>query len=285
MTNGIVAFLASGYNIAQISGQTVSIAGSITTTAGVSGQTVYLVNNGINNIVAISGQAVSIAANAISGQTVYLVNDGINNIVQNSGQTFRLPNDGLNNIISMSGQTVQISLLSGMNRIQLGSTSIGSVLSMNQASNDATATTNTFAEVKANLQGFHRTNNTFARIDAVTPFSGEGYRLLVANSGQVSYEFGTVVKTAGGTVITALSGGTLLTNISGFSFLLRNNSGNSTMMVGGLGSNSPDVIGISGIGLPLYGGDSLTLKVSNLNQVRVLAGVSGQVLSWLVVDR
>ena len=66
----------------------------------------------------VTGGSISAQA-AISGQKVYLANDGINNVVlaqidpnnntvkaQNSGQTIRFTNDGLNNKVVISGQTV-----------------------------------------------------------------------------------------------------------------------------------------------------------------------------------
>ena len=93
----------AGYRmLASISGETVNIAGGSLTTA-VSGQTIYLVNDGINNV------------GKISGQTVYLVNDGINNvskisgqtvIAATSGQTIRFTNDGVNNVATVSGNVV-----------------------------------------------------------------------------------------------------------------------------------------------------------------------------------
>lgn len=54
--SGNTVYLASGFNVVQISGQTVNIAGTITASTNISGQTVYLVNDQINNVVWISGQ-------------------------------------------------------------------------------------------------------------------------------------------------------------------------------------------------------------------------------------
>lgn len=68
--------------------------------ADVSGNTVYLPNDGVNNVVSISGQtvvaSVNVAAN-VSGNTIYIANDSVNNVVKVSGQS-----------VLISGQTVQI---------------------------------------------------------------------------------------------------------------------------------------------------------------------------------
>ncbi len=97
--------------VAIISGQALSIIGTVsatlvggTITASVSGQRVYLANDGINNVVKISGQSVSI----VGAVTVNIPNDSINNVVKTSGQTAYLPNDGVNNVVKISGQTVYL---------------------------------------------------------------------------------------------------------------------------------------------------------------------------------
>ena len=119
----------------------------------------------------------------------------------------------------------------------------------------------------------------YAEVLAVATLSGS----ITKVSGQVTVETGNTPRTQGGTVITALSGGTTLANIPGFSLLLRNLSGNGTMMVG-TNANPPNFIGISGIGIPLYGGEQLPLKVTNANKIQVLAGISGQTLAVFMTD-
>ena len=106
--------------------------------ANVSGNMVYLPNDGVNNVVSISGQtvvaSVNVAAN-VSGNTIYLVNDSVNNITKISGQlvavsglinarvsgsvsvsgnAIYLVNDGVNNVVSISGQTVVASVVTNI---------------------------------------------------------------------------------------------------------------------------------------------------------------------------
>jgi hypothetical protein len=300
MTNGIVAFLASGYNSVSISGQTVSIAGSIAATAGVSGQTVYLANDGINNVALTSGQSIRITdttANVVQissvgglGQTVGRLALDVNSIDlgyhRTNNRFFSLElatpisGEGYRLLVATSGQA---ELISGQT-IRIGHPGNTQIAAIDTSNHDALASGNAALVTHSILRGFHPTNIQFARIYATSMQSGDGYRLMVATSGQVNYEMGANVRSAAGTVITAASGGTQLANVSGFSFLLRSHSGNSTMMVSST-NDPPNVIGISGIGVPIYGGDSLTLKVNNLNTIRVLAGVSGQVLAFMAVDR
>lgn len=71
-----------------------------------SGQTIYFVNDGVNNIVSISGQTVVANVNTttnISGQAI-----------RNSGQTIYFANDGVNNVVSISGQTVVASVVTNI---------------------------------------------------------------------------------------------------------------------------------------------------------------------------
>lgn len=112
---------------AKISGDTVLVAGI---TVNISGSVVYFTNNGIDNVVKISGQTIQIAGGiSLSGSQVYLPNDSINNIVKISGQTVSIAgginvsgsavgisgqtvyliNNSINNVVKISGESVQIS--------------------------------------------------------------------------------------------------------------------------------------------------------------------------------
>lgn len=111
-TSGQVKVDATVTATANISGQPVQISGQTVVAnvvTNISGQTVYIPNDGVNNVVSISGQTVvaSVTTN-ISGQTIYTTS-GQNN-VQMSGQSVRLPNDQVNNVVWISGQVVTASV-------------------------------------------------------------------------------------------------------------------------------------------------------------------------------
>lgn len=99
---------------AKISGETLNVnivGGSVTipgtVNANISGQQLYLPNDGINNVVKISGQTINIQGGVnISGQKIYLQNDGINNVTKISGEQIRLPNDSINNVVKISGEKI-----------------------------------------------------------------------------------------------------------------------------------------------------------------------------------
>src|SRR5215510_222135 len=120
--SGQVIYLVSGQNNVQMSGQSVrlpndgvnnvvSISGQTvvaSVTTNISGQTVYLTSG--QNSVQISGQTVQIAGGvSVSGNVIYLVS-GQNN-VQISGQTVTVANP------SVSGNVVY--LISGQNNVQI----------------------------------------------------------------------------------------------------------------------------------------------------------------------
>ena len=96
--------------------------------ANVSGNSVYLPNDGVNNVVSISGQtvvaSVNVAAN-VSGNTIYTVNDGVRNIVQISGQTvvtnvvsgFSTTRDISGSVTNISGNHVSVSGIVSVNSL------------------------------------------------------------------------------------------------------------------------------------------------------------------------
>ena len=77
--------------------------------------------------------------------------------------------------------------------------------------------------------------------------------------------------------ITSESGGTEFPTMAVGQMIIRSESGNNIMFVGGIVDDSP----YSGRGLDLWGGESITLNVQNMNQVRVFAATSGQMISVL----
>ena len=273
---------------AKISGESLSIVGTVNvnvvggaSNTDVSGQSVYLVNDGIHNVVQIAGGV------NLSGQTVYIPNDSINNVVQISGQKIGgWPNDSINNVVNISGGLVRIG----------GNVNTSPVV-VNAFNNDAGAVGNNVLNVAAYTMGYHVTNNSWARVNVVTPISGEGYKLLVAVSGQnvgfmndgknnvvtISgqnvYSYGSTVKTNAMVSCIATSGGTNLPNIACVKAYVRSMSGNDVMFVGGTGAQAP----FSGTGLELYGGEVLPLDISNTNQVNVMAVVANQKVSVLAV--
>ena len=109
--------------------------------ANVSGNTVFLPNDGVNNVVSISGQtvvaSVNVAAN-VSGNTIYLVNDSVNNVTKISGQlvavsgivsvnntvAVTLPANAISgNAERVSGQTIYLVDDSINNKVKIGTVS------------------------------------------------------------------------------------------------------------------------------------------------------------------
>jgi hypothetical protein len=187
-----------------------------------SGDSVGLINNGVNNVVKISGQTVLIGgslATNISGNQIRLTDDGINNVVKISGQKVGIIDDSIQNVVKVSGQTVRL--------------------------------------------------------------PNDGINNVVQISGQVTIEVGTTPRTGTHVAVTGASGGTQLPNAPGFSVLLRNISGNQVMFVGST-TNPPEIT--SPLGVPIYGGESITVKVTNANKLRVAASKSGENLAWFTMD-
>ena len=86
-----------------------------------------------------------------------------------------------------------------------------------------------------------------------------------------------IVKNPSRLRITSLSGGTQFPTVSVGKLTIRSESGNNIMFIGGIVDDSP----YSGRGLDLWGGESITLPVQNMNQIRVFAATSGQMISML----
>lgn len=91
------------------------------------------------------------------------------------------------------------------------------------------------------------------------PLSGIGFGAGATNSG-----------------IPSLSGGVVLSSGKVGNAVIRNMSGNADMYVGGSGSRP-----FSGFGFNLHGGDGLTLRIGNFNQIYVFAATSGQLVSYI----
>lgn len=77
--------------------------------------------------------------------------------------------------------------------------------------------------------------------------------------------------------VTSESGGIEFPTIAVGKMIIRSESGNNIMFVGGVTDDSP----YSGRGMDLWGGESITLPVQNMNQIRVFAATSGQMISVL----
>ena len=77
--------------------------------------------------------------------------------------------------------------------------------------------------------------------------------------------------------VTSASGGTEFPTVAVGKLIIRSESGNNIMFVGGITDDAP----YSGRGMDLWGGESITLPVQNMNQIRVCAASSGQMISVL----
>lgn len=112
----------------------------------------------------------------------------------------------------------------------------------------------------------------------VTAISGT---TLNANiSGQVTLEYGTIPRTGALVACTASSGGTQLPSGAAFSITIRNISGNAVVYAGS-NTTPPEIA--TPVGMPLYAGDSFTIKTDNLNRIRVAAVNSGNLVAWYSV--
>lgn len=99
-------------------------------------------------------------------------------------------------------------------------------------------------------------------------------------SGANVKEFGSSILTAPTLTVESLSGGNELGSGATFKVVVRSQSGNTVMFIGGTGSNAP----FNGQGLEMYGGESITIPVDNFNKVRVFASTSGQKVSFLGIS-
>ena len=134
------------------------------------------------------------------------------------------------------------------------------------------------------IHGYDTVSNSWSRLRITA--SGQGisgvlHKLVVAFSGDTSFEYGTAVRAHPFTVITSLSGGTEAGSGSCFGVTIRSHSGNAPMLLGGTGAEAP----FSGKGMIVYGGESYDLKVDNFNKVRALAYTSGQLISVAGIDK
>lgn len=76
--------------------------------------------------------------------------------------------------------------------------------------------------------------------------------------------------------VPSLSGGVALASGNTNNIILRNNSGNNSIYVGGSGSRP-----FSGQGFLLAGGDGISLPVDNFNRIYVFAATSGSLISYI----
>lgn len=111
--------------------------------------------------------------------------------------------------------------------------------------------------------------------------SGIIHRLVVAFSGDNVFEHGSALITNPMRQATNASGGVILSSGSVFSVTVNSMSGNAPVWIGGTGSQAP----FSGKGLQVYGGGSVSLKIDSVDDIRVFAEVSGQLVSWIGVQK
>ena len=253
----------------------------------ISGQTVYLPNDGVNNVVSISGQtvvaSVNVAAN-VSGNTVYLVDDGVNNKVKVSGQavlisgqtvtisnivstgvsgqTIYLVNDSVNNITKISGQLVAVSGI-----VNIGNASIAVTLPANAISGNAS---------RISGQTIYLVDDS---INNKVKISGQ----LVAVSGIVAVNSLPVISVSGNAVLisgqtVAIAGG-INSNVSGNTIYLVNNGVNNVVQISGQTVVASVVTNISGqvvatSGATIYLVDNGVNNVVKISGQTVIASVS-----------
>lgn len=101
-------------------------------------------------------------------------------------------------------------------------------------------------------------------------------------SAQRVYEYGTTLLTGPLVNVTGISGGGFLGSGAAFSVTVLNISGNNPMWVG---ANASGQTPVSGTGFILYAGASLSLRVDNIGDVKIMAETSGQLVSYIGVGR
>ena len=308
--NSLPVISVSG-NVIQISGQTVTVANAVST--GVSGQTIYLADNGVNNVVKISGQTVvaSVVTNisgqvvATSGATVYLVADSVNNKVRVSGEAVRISgqlvnvaavggsvfevtwdNDGANNVVWISGQTVIASVSLGTtptsgDASRISGQTVYLVSGNNHVIVDNTVTTTIGNAVTVEFIDDGELNvvkisgqTVVAQVSlGTTPTSGDASRI----SGQTIYiiddSINNKVKVSGQTV--SVSGVVTVNSLPVISV-----SGNTIAVSGSVAVNSLPVISVSGNAVRTSG-QTIYLVNDSINNVVKVSGqyvtVSGSV--------
>ena len=252
-------------NVVKVSGQFVTVSGSVEITnpgdiiCSISGNTVYLisgfnpvqisgqtirtVDDGVNNVVKISGQTVVASvslgttptsgdAARVSGQVFYTVDDSVNNKVKISGQTIRTVNDGVNNIVQISGQTV-------------------------------------VASVTTNISGQH------VSVSGVVAANVSGATVSV--SGIIRLAIPTAIRTRAELACTALSGGTQLLSGDVRKATVLNAGSAGTVMFIGSTTDPP----FSGGGFRLVAGNGLTIETTNFDRIRAFAATSGIMISYI----
>ena len=260
--SGETIYLVSGNNVVQISGQTVTVANAVST--GVSGQSIYLVNDSINNVVKISGQLVAISGSvainnvpnviisggalsglpvtgsftaSISGQLVAV--SGIVNI-GNTLTIGTLPVISVSgNAVKVSGETVSVSGIVAVNSLPVISVS-GSLVSVSGsiAINSLPVISVSGNAVRTSGQTAYIVNdgvNNVVQISGQTivgSFTASVSGQPVRTSGQVSYfvndGVNNVVSISGQTVVASVT-----TNISGQSVRLPNDGVNNVVWISG----------------------------------------------------
>jgi hypothetical protein len=98
-----------------------------------------------------------------------------------------------------------------------------------------------------------------------------------------SFEVGSSLGISDMTRVSSVSGGVFLGSGSAFSILIANVSGNAPMWIGGSsGTNVP----VSGHGMLLYGGAlPLELRLNAVDDIKVVADISGQFVSWAALQK
>ena len=102
----------------------------------------------------------------------------------------------------------------------------------------------------------------------------------------------TTGSTAGAVTVTSASGGAAIGGAGNCIIMeFKNASGNADIWLGYSGTGTaPYVSGAtallgSGIGFPLFGGESIALEVDQTNKIQACARTSGQVLFWMAQNR
>jgi hypothetical protein len=100
----------------------------------------------------------------------------------------------------------------------------------------------------------------------------------ITRKGQLkSTESYDLVKNPSRLIITSVSGGVDLPTMDIGKLMIRSESGNDEILVGGVVDDAP----YSGHGFPFWGGETVTLPIQNINQVRLFAVTSGQRVALL----
>jgi hypothetical protein len=343
--------------IVSISGQPVTASVQAGPT-NISGQVVYLVNDGLNNAVQVSGQTLvipftSISGNAVrisgsmvstsgqpsnvsgstvsvsgsiavnnfptftlvSGQTVYTINDGLNNVVKVSGETLVIPFTSVSgnavrisgSMVSVSGQAISVSgniiAISGLVRLDPGFVHIsGEVVrvsgSMVSVSGQAVSVSGNMVSVSgqpANVSGstvsvsgivgvnslpvISVSGNAISVSGNMVNVSGQAARIsgeTVSVSGIVQQRIPTAMRTRALLQCTSLSGGTQLLSGDVKIATLINAGTSGTVMYIGSTTDPP----FSGKGIILAAGNGYTLEIDNFNRLWSFAATSGQFLSY-----